>query len=59
MYDSGEQVKYLQAQLNLRGARLKIDGNYGPLTQHAVATFQRQNGLTADGIVGPKTWGKL
>jgi hypothetical protein len=59
MWDRGEHVKYLQAQLNLRGARLKIDGNYGPLTQHAVTQFQRANGLTPDGIVGPKTWGRL
>ena len=32
-----------------------VDGIYGPLTQTAVIYFQRKNGLTADGIVGPAT----
>ena len=32
-----------------------IDGIYGPLTTAAVKYFQRKNGLTVDGIVGPKT----
>ena len=59
LWDRGEQVKYLQAQLNLRGARLRIDGNYGPLTQHAVTVFQRRENLVADGVVGPNTWGKM
>ena len=35
------------------------DGIYGPLTEEAVITFQRANGLTPDGIVGPKTWAKI
>ncbi|WP_353258086.1 peptidoglycan-binding domain-containing protein [Prochlorothrix hollandica] len=29
-----------------------IDGIYGPLTEQAVRTFQANNGLTVDGIVG-------
>lgn len=32
-----------------------IDGIYGAKTKAAVKAFQRKNGLTADGIVGPKT----
>jgi peptidoglycan hydrolase-like protein with peptidoglycan-binding domain len=36
-----------------------IDGVYGPNTEAAVSAFQKQNSLTADGIVGPKTWAKL
>ncbi len=32
-----------------------IDGIYGPLTKKAVRYFQSKNGLTVDGIVGPKT----
>lgn len=35
------------------------DGMFGPNTQRAVRTFQTDNGLTADGIVGRKTWGSL
>lgn len=32
-----------------------IDGIYGTKTKEAVKYFQRKNGLTVDGIVGPKT----
>lgn len=32
-----------------------IDGIYGPQTKKAVRYFQSKNGLTVDGIVGPKT----
>lgn len=32
-----------------------IDGIYGPKTKEAVKSFQRKNGLVADGIVGKKT----
>ena len=32
-----------------------VDGIYGPLTKKAVRYFQSKNGLTVDGIVGPKT----
>ncbi|TAD79358.1 MAG: peptidoglycan-binding protein [Oscillatoriales cyanobacterium] len=30
-------------------------GHYGPITRQAVQAFQRSRGLTADGVVGPKT----
>jgi peptidoglycan hydrolase-like protein with peptidoglycan-binding domain len=32
-----------------------VTGYYGPITQAAVAAFQRAVGLRADGIWGPKT----
>lgn len=32
-----------------------VDGVYGQGTRSAVISFQKANGLTADGIVGPKT----
>lgn len=50
----GNDVKTLQSKLNLMA-----DGIFGPLTQEAVKEFQRNNGLTPDGIVGTKTWDKL
>lgn len=48
-------VKALQTFLNSQGANLTVDGKFGNLTQQAVKDFQTQNGLTADGVVGPKT----
>ena len=35
------------------------DGDFGSATRAAVVEYQRENGLDADGIVGPKTWAKL
>ncbi|PLZ89576.1 N-acetylmuramoyl-L-alanine amidase [Fischerella thermalis] len=50
----GIVVRYLQFRLGV-----EIDGVYGPQTEAAMKRFQQQNGLTADGIVGPITWQKL
>ena len=41
------------------GAFVAVDGIYGPATENAVQAFQRLFGLTADGIVGPRTWERL
>lgn len=38
---------------------VKADGDFGPATEKAVRAYQQRHGLTADGIVGPKTWGVL
>ena len=35
------------------------DGDYGAETVSAVTAFQKDHGLTADGIIGPKTWKAL
>ena len=50
----GEGVKAIQRALNLIP-----DGIFGKLTEEAVMTYQRENGLTVDGIVGPATLAKL
>lgn len=46
-----ENVRLLQQKLGIAA-----DGQFGAGTETAVRTFQRRNGLTPDGIVGPKTW---
>lgn len=56
----GESVKTLQERLNAKGYNAgSVDGIFGKNTQAAVMAFQKANGLAADGIVGPLTWGKL
>lgn len=57
--NSGNTVKFLQCYLNLYGNALSVDGQFGSGTQSAVIKFQRDNGLTADGIVGINTWRTL
>jgi len=56
---TGSVVKKLQSALNAGGAGLEVDGKFGPKTRQAVVNFQRNQGLTADGIAGPNTWQKL
>lgn len=53
--DRGPDVRRLQEQLNSKGANVEADGDFGEKTQDAVKAFQEQQGLTADGVVGPKT----
>ena len=55
----GEQVKTLQRLLVGYGYDLKVDGVFGTITDRTVRTFQRKYGLSADGVVGTKTWHKL
>lgn len=43
--DRGENVKWLQFNLNRNGADLKIDGIYGPLTKSAVLNFKKLHDL--------------
>lgn len=58
--NKGEAVEELQALLNAKfGFDLEIDGDFGRATETAVKEFQKKNGLTADGVVGKKTWAAL
>ena len=52
----GDEVTQIQTKLKRWGYyNGNIDGIYGSQTQEAVRYFQRKNGLTVDGIAGPKT----
>lgn len=58
--DSGSQVRQVQERLQELGYfNSNVTGNFGGLTQEAVIRFQRDAGLSADGIVGPKTLAAL
>ncbi|MDX2096913.1 MAG: SH3 domain-containing protein [Leptolyngbyaceae cyanobacterium bins.59] len=51
----GQAVTNVQSALRNFGIITAVDGSYGSQTQAAVREFQRQRGLTADGVVGPRT----
>lgn len=54
---SGPDVRLLQSILNRVGYNAgTVDGVFGGQTYRAVVAFQRNNGLTPDGVVGPATW---
>lgn len=58
----GHAIKALQILLSGYGYDLGsygIDSDFGGVTENAVKEYQRDAGLEADGIVGPKTWAKL
>jgi hypothetical protein len=50
----GDDVRRLQSLL-----AVGVDGDFGPKTEGSVKQFQVRKKLTADGIVGPQTWGAL
>lgn len=55
----GESVELLQELLNVKGFQVKVDGDFGVLTENAVREFQKANRLVVDGVVGSNTWKKL
>ncbi len=55
----GSSVTELQKLLNNHGYSLAEDGVFGDKTKSAVEDFQKNKGLSVDGIVGVNTWGTL
>lgn len=58
----GDNVKALQILLIGRGyscGSYGADGDFGNATYNAVKAYQKDKGLSVDGICGPKTWNKL
>ena len=55
----GSDVGWIQAVLYQCGYNVNIDCSFGPATKAIVEQFQRDNGLTVDGSVGPATREKL
>lgn len=52
----GDEVRQIQTKLKNWGYyKGSVDGVYGSGTLSAVKSFQKKNGLTADGIAGTKT----
>lgn len=60
--DSNKYVTLAQVKLISKGYSVGswgADGKFGNATQEAVRKFQRDHGLTVDGIIGKKTWAAL
>lgn len=60
--DKGDTVKALQSLLIGYGyscGKSGVDGDFGSNTLTAVKQFQKDKGLTVDGVVGAETWGAL
>lgn len=55
----GAGVRDIQALLRSAGYQVTVDGDFGTSTKAAVVAFQKRNGLTADGMIGPKTQAAL
>jgi peptidoglycan hydrolase-like protein with peptidoglycan-binding domain len=51
---TGELVELIQAKVGT-----PVTGSFDAITEVAVRTFQRNNGLVPDGIVGPRSWATL
>ena len=63
--DSGSEVRQIQYYLSVLAyfddqlPLPEFDGTFGPATEATVRAFQRQQGLTEDGIVGRDTWNAI
>jgi len=59
---SGFEIPSVNIQKALKKAGYyngALDGKVGPGTRDAIAAFQKDNGLKADGVCGRGTWAKL
>lgn len=60
--NTGEYVTLLQTKLLQKGydlGKYGVDGDFGSATLAAVKQFQKDHGLTVDGVVGKNTWAAL
>jgi peptidoglycan hydrolase-like protein with peptidoglycan-binding domain len=57
---TGNPVRRAQSRLTAAGYDTGgVDGIFGAKTESGVKTFQGDQGLVVDGIVGPATWAKI
>lgn len=63
--DKKDEVTLFQLCMNdlgykdASGNKLEIDGSFGGKSESVCIQFQKDNGLTADGVCGDKTWQKI
>lgn len=51
----GEDVRGVQGLLRATGAKIEVDGIFGPKSKNAVIAFQKKKKLSPDGVVGKAT----
>ena len=56
---SGNDVLYLQTELNYLGYKVNANSKYDSNTAKVIKQFQNDKNLTADGITGSKTWNAI
>jgi peptidoglycan hydrolase-like protein with peptidoglycan-binding domain len=54
-----QRLLYAQDYKGADGQALKLDGDFGTNSEHALKMFQKYHGLTVDGDCGPNTWAAL
>ncbi len=52
----GDEIRTWQSRLRELGYTIGVDGIFGPQSDERTREFQRDQGILADGIVGPVTW---
>ena len=55
----GVFVVQLQQKLKDRGWKITVDGQFGPATEKVIRAYQKEKGLTIDGLVGNQTWNSI
>lgn len=55
-YGHRDSLRQWQTRMKYRGWTIVPDGLYGPTTAAVAKAFQKQCGLTVDGLIGPNTW---
>jgi hypothetical protein len=55
----GDLVVWAQEHMLTAGLSVAINGKYNAAFTTEVQAFQTAHGLTADGVIGPQTWGAL
>lgn len=53
---TGGDITTWQRQMIARGWPIVADGAYGKQSEQAAEKFQKEKGLTVDGIIGPQSW---
>jgi peptidoglycan hydrolase-like protein with peptidoglycan-binding domain len=54
----GDDVLQWQRQMIHRGWNLEADGVFKERDENVLKQFQKQKGLTVDGVLGPISWNK-